>query len=206
MADEPIKDEVIEGDKTADKMMDKTAEPENKEPENKEPENKEPENKEPDPPQNYDDIALPEGSLLEAAELDKTVLLAKARGLSSEDAQLLLNEQSKLLDSYAGKQEEVVKTEQAKWVPAMQADAEIGGDAFAENAQVAKRVIDRYGSDELKAGLRTTGFGNNPELVRMMVRIGKSMSEDQLVLPGSKSPAEEKSMADVFYGGSNNDK
>ena len=148
-------------------------------------------------PEKYD-LKLPEGSLLEAGELEKTAALAKARGLSNEDAQALINEQSKLLDSHAGKQKAIWAEETGKWIGIAKADPEIGGEAFNGNAEVAKRVIDRYGSDSLKIGLSETGFGDHPELIRMMVRIGRSMSEDQLVLPGSKAPAE-VSTADKLY-------
>ncbi len=44
-----------------------------------------------------------------------------------------------------------------------------------------------------------TSYGNNPELMRFLVRIGKAMSDDQLLLAKGKGP-EKKSAAEVFYG------
>lgn len=159
----------------------------------------------PNAPEKYD-LKLPEGSLLEASEIEKIASLAKERGLSNKDAQALLDDRSKLLDSYAGKQKETWGKETGRWLEVTKADPEIGGEAFGKNAELAKRVVTRFGTPELMQGLNETGFGNHPELVRLMVRIGKAMDDDQLVMPGSKTPAVEKNLADVFYGGSNENK
>ena len=159
----------------------------------------------PKAPEKYE-LKLPDGSLLEATEIEKIASFAKERGLSNDEAQAMLNDRNTLLESYAGKQKKVWETETGKWMDQSKADTEIGGDAFEKNAELAKRVVTRFGTPALMEGLNATGFGNHPELVRMMVRIGKAMDEDQLVLPGSKAPAAEKEMADVFYGGTTKDK
>ena len=114
-----------------------------------------------------------------------------------------MDRDSKLLNSYAEKQQQLFEETTGKWLGEAKADPEIFGgseEVFAKNAEVAKRVVDKFGTPELKQGLNSTGFGNHPELVRMLVKIGKSMTEDQLVIPNSKGPAAQKSMEDVFYG------
>ena len=145
------------------------------------------------------ELKLPQGSLLDAGAIERTVAFAKEQGLPSKVAQALLDRESKLLAVHAEGQQKTYKELTTKWVEDIKADKEIGGEDFGKHAELAKRVVDRFGSDDLRKGLNDTGFGNHPELVRMLVKIGKSMSEDQLVLPG-KTAATGKDMADVFYG------
>lgn len=145
------------------------------------------------------EFKLPQGSLLDAGAIERTVAFAKERGLSAEHAQALLDRESKLLTTHAEGQQKTLKDVTAKWIETAKADSEIGGEKFAENAELAKRVIARFGSDGLKKGLEETGLGNHPDLVRVFMKIGRAMSEDQLVLPGSKTAAT-RDMADLFYG------
>jgi hypothetical protein len=155
----------------------------------------------PTAPEKYE-LKLPEGSNLEQAHLDEIATIAKQRGLSNEDAQAMVDRESNLLDKYAeGQQKNFVETT-SKWGEESKSDPEIYGGSdenFAKNSELAKRVLDRYGSPELKQGLNATGFGNHPELVKFVLRIGKSMSEDQLIIQSSKESAD-KSMEEVFYG------
>ena len=146
------------------------------------------------------ELKLPEGSLLDASAIERTVAFAKEQGLSPKAAQAMLDRESKLLTSNAEGQKASWEKEVATWLEVSKADKEIGGEGFGKNAELAKRVIERYGTKEFKEGLSATGFGNHPELFRFVLNIGKAMADDQLVLPGSKNTAAPKDMADVFYG------
>ena len=81
----------------------------------------------------------------------------------------------------------------------MKNDKELGGDNFQHTAEMAKRVMDKFGSDRLKQDLNSTGLGNNPELVRLLVNMGKSMSEDKFV-HGQNNVGGGLSAAEVLYG------
>lgn len=150
-------------------------------------------------PEKYD-LKLPEGSHLDAAHLEKVSSYAKDKGLSNEEAQAIIDRDNTNIASYADGQNAKLKERQAAWVADSQSDKEFGGEAFPQNAELAKRVIQRFGSDALKTALNDTGLGNHPELLRVFVRIGKAMSEDQLVLPKSEAGVSGKSMEEVFYG------
>ena len=146
------------------------------------------------------ELKLPEGSLLDAGAIERSVTFAKEHGLSPKAAQAMLDRESKLLGSNAESQKEAWDKGTAAWLETAKVDKEYGGEAFAKNAELAKRVVNRFGSPELLKGLNETGFGNHPELVRMFWKIGQAMDDDQLVLPGAKNTAAPKDMADVFYG------
>lgn len=149
-------------------------------------------------PEKYE-LKLPEGSALDPARLEGIVAYAKARGLSQEAAQELLQREHEAVDSYSKGRQALYDQQRTTWAEAVKADAEIGGDTMAQNVELAKRVLTRYGSESLVKTLDDTGLGNHPELVRVFARIGKQMSEDQLVLPGagSNGPKDDR---ELFYG------
>lgn len=150
-------------------------------------------------PEKYD-LKLPEGSQLDAAHVEKVSSFAKEHKLSNEEAQAIIDRDNANIASYADGQNAKLKERQEAWKTESSTDKEYGGEAFAQNAELAKRVIQRFGSDALKTALNDTGLGNHPELLRVFVRIGKAMSEDQLVLPKNEAGGGKKSMEEVFYG------
>ena len=150
-------------------------------------------------PDSYE-LKLPEGSKLSKAEADEIASYAKEQGLSQEQAQKQLERESKLVAGFEAKSLEQLKEATGQWLEAVKTDKEIGGEGFAKNAELAKRVVTRFGTPEFKAELERTGLGNHPELVRIFTRIGHSMSDDQFVMPGTQSTPK-PDMATRFYGG-----
>lgn len=99
-----------------------------------------------------------------------------------------------------------VKREQARaeafqstvngWAEQVKADKELG---TPESLAAAAKVIDTFGTPELKAVLNSTGLGNHPEVVRLAVKIGKAISEDKIVGTAGNSNAP-RNVADILYG------
>lgn len=142
-------------------------------------------------PEKYD-LKIPEGSVVDARFVEKIAAVAKAQGLSNEQAQALLNQQSQEIGSY-------VKEQSDTWKSQALADKEIGGDNLNKNVALASRVISKFGSDSLRAELDKTGYGNHPEVIRLLSKIGAAIGEDHLVMPGSTSSAP-KSRVEKYYG------
>lgn len=153
---------------------------------------KEPVVEKPVAPEKYD-LKLPEGSILDAKAMERIAAISKAQGLTNEMAQTLLENENKAVASYVDEQSKA-------WIVEAKNDKEIGGDGFTQNVALAQRVVERFGSDALKAELNRFGYGNHPELVRLFSRVGRAMSEDQLVRPGSQAGGGKRSMEDIFYG------
>ena len=149
-------------------------------------------------PEKYE-LKLPKDSVLDTAHLERIAAEAKARGLSQEDAQALVERDNALWATFA--KEEAVKTEAyiKGWLDDAKADKEIGGENFTKNAELSYRVIEKFGTKEFKKALEDTGLGNHPELVRVFVKIGQAMGPDKF-LPVGTTGKEDKSLADVFYG------
>jgi len=61
--------------------------------------------------------------------------------------------------------------------------------------------VNKFGSPNLIKTLDETGFGDHPELIRLLSKIGKTMKEDDFVLPGVQQGGEKKDMAALLYGG-----
>lgn len=156
-------------------------------------------------PEKYD-LKVPDGSTLDADFVTRTADTARALGLSNEAGQKLLDAQiaeigkatSAAID--AAKAEQIksmqpggtVWTEQeAKWRGSALTDAEIGGspEKLQASADLAVKVVNRFASDDAKKFFTDSGLGSHPELVRMFARIGRSMSEATLALPGTRATA-----------------
>lgn len=139
------------------------------------------------------DFKMPEGVELDVAAADEFKGIAAELKLPAESAQ-------KVVDLYAklqAKQAESFANQVQAWGDEVKADKEIGGDKLAENLAVAKKAVDAFGGDEIRSLLDSTGMGNHPAVVRMMVKIGKAISEDGFVKGAPKNPAKS------FYENSN---
>lgn len=153
-------------------------------------------------PEKYE-LKLPEGSLLDASAIEKTTAMAKASGLSNDQAQKLLEHESNSIASFVEVQKQQLKQTSESWATEIMNDKEYGGAEFEKNAELAKRVVHKFASDGFRKTLNETGLGNHPDLVRTFVRIGKAMAEDKLVLPGSAPSDIKKRHEDILYPESN---
>lgn len=149
-------------------------------------------------PEKYE-LKLPEGSSLDQSALDRVASYAKEKGLSQEMAQAVLEREHLAVSSYSERIDKEWEATKQQWVQTVQADKELGGEAFKVNAELAHRVIKKYASEDFVKALETSGFGNHPELLRTFLRIGKAMSEDKLVLPGAQAGGK-KPIEELFYG------
>ena len=148
-------------------------------------------------PEKYE-LNLPEGSLLDPSTIEKISAYAKEKGLSNEAAQEVLNRENAIVTAYHEAQNQQVTEIRNAWVKEAESDKEIGGDKFKENLELAKRVVNRFGSEAFKAALNETGFGNHPEVIRTFARIGLLMADDKLITGGSNSDTP-RDMAHTFY-------
>lgn len=152
------------------------------------------------PPVEYK-LALPKDSPLAPSVIDEIASYAKEQGLSNEAAQGILERQSKAVAEYeAGKKTEFEKIRDG-WKDEVKADKELGGENLAKSAELAQRVVDRFGSKGFKTMLEDTQFGDNPEVIRTFKRIGEMMTDDQFVKSKTQTGGtKDMSDADVIYG------
>jgi hypothetical protein len=153
-------------------------------------------------PEKYD-LKLPEGSILDQAEVERVATLAKEKGLTNDHAQLMLDQRNEAIASFV----EAHKPQGAIWNKQIDAwetqaleDKEIGGskEALAKTAELTHRVVEKYATPSFKQLLDSSGYGSHPEVIRFLKHIAMEMSEDQLVVPGANTGGYVRP-EDLFY-------
>jgi hypothetical protein len=141
-------------------------------------------------------FTAPEGKEYDPGVLESFSGAAKEAGLTQDAAQKLIDQMAPVL---ATRQADQVKAIQTEWLNASQADKEFGGEKLAENLGVARKALDTFGTPELRKLLDDTGMGSHPEVIRMLYRAGKAMSEDTFVA-GSHAVSVNRTLGETLYG------
>lgn len=152
-------------------------------------------------PEKYE-LKLPENAVMTAADLEGVSKLAKELGISkSEAAQKIANHQNASLANYRQTvQSEHAKTV-AKWADDLKNDADFGGQNYDANVGHAKAALARFDtSGEMGKLLNSSGYGNNPVIVKLFAQIGKAMGEDKFI--SGKEATASKDPAMILYGNS----
>lgn len=146
-------------------------------------------------PEKYE-FKAPEGREFDAEVMQTYTEVAKELNLTQEAAQKMLDKLAPVLE---GRQTQQVESIRNGWAEASKADKEFGGEKLSENLAFAQKALNQFGSPELRSLLNESGLGNHPELIRLMVRAGKAISEDRYVggSPASGKGAGFKSFNDL---------
>jgi hypothetical protein len=148
-------------------------------------------------PEEYADFKLPEGMPLDKELLAEFIPIAKELKLTQDQAQSLIDIQTKMMTQRMDVWSNTLKG----WLDSAKTDKEIGGDGWTQNVETAQRALNTFGTPELKSALDQYGMGNHPEMIRLMTRIGKAMTEDKVVMPGTTGESAEGRIKS-FYGNS----
>ena len=140
-------------------------------------------------PDTYADFAMPEGVQLDEAALAEATPLFKELGLTQEQSQKVVDLYAKQVQAGSQMQTDNFNQLMNDWREQSKTDSEFGGDKYDENVKIAQHAISKYGTPELKQLLNDHGVGNHPEMVRFMVKVGRTLSED---VPGNPGGATSK--------------
>jgi len=141
------------------------------------------------PPDTYADFAMPEGMQLDETALAEATPLFKDLGLTQEQGQKVIDLYAKQVQAGSQTQTDNFNQLMNDWRTQAKSDGDIGGDKFDENVKIAQSAVAKYGTPELKQLLEYHGVGNHVEVIRFMVRIGRTLNED---VPGSTGGATTK--------------
>lgn len=160
------------------------------------------------------DLTLPEGSVADPALVERTVAIARARGLSNDQAQAALD---LAVQEIASTQDAVLKAHapggaawtkmRDEWQQAAKNDPSLGAtpDERIATVQRGKNVIELYAksnpsdADAMRGFLNDSGLGDHPAAVRFFAWLGKATSEGSLVMPRAQDGAGKKSDTELFY-------
>jgi hypothetical protein len=150
-------------------------------------------------PEVYADFAAPEGVALDPALVEDLKGVAKELKLTQEGAQKLADLGVKQAQAFVAAGEQAVAAEQASWLTASRADAEIGGEKLKATLADAKAGLAAFGSPQIGEFLRDTKLNTHPEFIRLFAKLGKLVAEDKFVPSSPTATNAEKSYADRLY-------
>lgn len=140
-------------------------------------------------PDTYADFVMPDGVKLDESLLSEASPLLKELGASQEQAQKLMDIAAKQVQAGSQMQTDNFNQLMNDWREQSKNDSDFGGDKYDENVKIAQSAVNKYGTPELKQLLNDHGVGNHPEMVRFMVKVGRTLSED---VPGNPGGATSK--------------
>lgn len=115
----------------------------------------------------------------------------------AERAQKLIDLQTGLMSKAAEASYKMWTDQQTAWQDEVRADPAIGGDKLEPALGEVSKLVDKYGSPEVRQILDATGAGNNIHIIRMLHNMAKDLGEGG---PVSGAPAvDRESLADRMY-------
>lgn len=137
-------------------------------------------------------LKAPEKSALTDTDIKAITEMAKAKGLTQDQAQAFVDREAARLDEHGAnltkQNTEAFQGLYRTWSEQVSADKDFGGPKQAATIESARRVVAKYADPEFAKILNETPFGSHPGLIRMLARLGQSMREDG-VHAGSDTPA-----------------
>ena len=153
---------------------------------------------EPDPadtvPEGDYEFTMPEGVELNKELAEFATPILKEYNITQAQAQAM----TEILVKQNQQQMENWQNTRAEWAESTKNHPEFGGEHFEANVKAANALIDKFGDDDFKELLQTSGAGNHPALFSFMTRLSKSISDD--VPEGGEAASTQKSDADILYG------
>lgn len=149
-------------------------------------------------PESYEDFTYAEGVILDPEVSADLKTLAKELDLPQEQAQKVADLGAKLATKWQADLQDSITKASELWATDTKADKEIGGEKLTESLGAAKLALDKFGTPELRTLLDTSNLGNHPEVIRLLVRAGKAISDDTFV-GGGTARAEPKTAAQALY-------
>jgi hypothetical protein len=135
-------------------------------------------------------LKLPEGSLLNEADLDDIKAYAKEKGLTPEQTQELVERESLAVGSYKESLELLHKEKSEGWEKECREDKEFGGQKYPESSEAALRAVKTFFPD-LAEELNQTRYGSYPKLWKGLVKIGLGMKDDSVPTPAVPEGSQE---------------
>jgi len=199
MADEEVAEEVVAEEVTADETTDETIA---EQPEEGASEEKsktllsgdEGEGADGDAvPEKYE-FKSPEGAEIDPSKIEVFGETAKELGLTQNQFQQLVEYDIKRSASAMQEMSAQFSERISHWADETKADKELGGESLDENLGLAKRAIDTFGSPQLAKLIDAPsdtnpeglGLGSHPEVIRLFYRVGRAISESDLVTGDTK--------------------
>ena len=130
----------------------------------------------------YDALKMPEGMAKDQPVVADFLKTAATKGLSIEQTQALVDDVGPKLKEATEAPYKAWATMNEGWLKEMKSDKEIGGADLQANLGLAAKAIDTICTTDgerkaFRSALEFTGAGNNPDMARFLIRVGKMLAE-----------------------------
>lgn len=131
-------------------------------------------------------LTAPEGYPISEGALKGLNEVCKSANLSEEQAKAVMAYMHGNYTTAISAQQEAMQAQAKTWIGEFQADKEFGGDKFDASVADAQRALATFDqSGTVSKMLAETGYGNNPDVLRIFARVGRALGEDKLIGNGS---------------------
>jgi hypothetical protein len=146
-----------------------------------------------------EDLTFAPETSIDAGLRDEFLAVVNDRKLAPKElANKLVDLQAKAAQLQQAKSVEVYEQLQTEWQNEVRADKDVGGDKLEGVLGGISKVVDKYGSAELRQMMDLTGVGNNLHMVRFLNKVSAVLNEPGFV-PGSPAGGVQKSAAELIY-------
>jgi len=132
-------------------------------------------------PEDYSKLEYPDGLFADDTGKESFVAFATDSKLTAEQSQAAMQ--------YAKQQQQAsvdaAESMKADWTDQSKADAEFGGEKFAENIARATRTMDKLATPEFTELLNVSGLSNHPDMIRFTLKVADIIEDDSLHQGGS---------------------
>lgn len=143
-------------------------------------------------------LTAPEGYPISEGALKGLNEVCKSANLNEDQAKAVMAYMQGNYTSFVAQQQEAMQAQAKTWIGEFQADKEFGGDKFNASVADAQRALATFDkSGTVSKMLKETGYGNNPDVLRIFARVGRALGEDKLA--GKGGGAEQKPLEDRMY-------
>ena len=125
-----------------------------------------------------DNVKLPEGFEAHSETLTSFLDIMNDNKLEpGARAQALVDLQAKVLTQASEANSAAWDTLQTQWQDEVKADPDVGGAKLQQSLASVGKLVDQFGSPELRQVFDTTGAGNNVHVVKFLSKIASQLTE-----------------------------
>lgn len=144
------------------------------------------------------DIKFPEGMTVSDGQSKSFLEVLNNREMTpAQQAQALVDLQAQVAKEASETGSQAWTNLQTEWVNEVKADKDIGGANLTPALESIGKLVDQFGTPELRAVMDLTGAGNNVHVIKFLNNISKQLTEGGAVF--GAPPTTEQSVADLLY-------
>lgn len=145
------------------------------------------------------DLEIRDENYISQEDVERIAKIVEERGLSKDVAQMLIDERSEALAGLAEAFQDQVAEERSEWRKSSLSDKEVGGENLEQTRRRANLFLDKLGTPEIRELIETGGFGDHPEVLRLLSRAGALIENDSSVIGGNMPVGNTKSVEETLF-------